>query len=264
MTETSQIAKPYSILAEVYDQVMAKVDYELWADFIDEIIATHHPTAKTVLELACGTGSLTFELQKIGYRISGADKVAAMVQKAQDKAAFLNSDAQFKQADFLDIQLSETFDIIVAIFDSVNYLLHEQELLQMFGQVQKLMKKDSLFIFDFTTPLNSIESLHFLNERNGSTQNGYRYFRKSRYDEEQQIHYNTFEIEKLADDDETVLTHFTEEHKQRTYTLEQMLNILEQTPFTVKARYGEFDMTRANRNSRRITMVLKLNKSTSQ
>ena len=48
----------YTHLAKVYDEVMKDIDYEDWADFIDEIIQNHNDEAKTILELACGTGSL--------------------------------------------------------------------------------------------------------------------------------------------------------------------------------------------------------------
>lgn len=254
MTTTTKI-KPYTILADIYDDVMAKVNYELWADFIDEVIQRHHPRPVEILELACGTGLFSFELERLSYNVTATDASTQMLEKARVNARHFGSDIPFKQADFLNITLNNHFDIIVTVFDSVNYLLDEADLLQMFGQVKKVMKDDGLYIFDFTTPLNSLESIHFLNDRNGSTKNGYRYFRKSRYDEEQQIHYNTFEIEKYAEDNVTVLEHFSEHHKQRTYTLNQMRNIIAKTDFTIKAGYGEFDMRRANKNSHRITLV---------
>src|SRR5699024_8424957 len=164
--------------------------------------------------------------------------------------------AHFSKSDFLNIQLNNKFDAIVSIFDSVNYLLFEDELLELFTQVKKVMKKEALFIFDFTTPLNSFKSIDFLNEQKGSTPNGYHYFRKSWYDEEQRIHYNTFDIEELAADNQTVLRRFNEKHKQRAYTLAQMLEVIKQTDLTVQAKYVEFEMRRANKKSKRVTMVL--------
>ncbi len=258
MFETTEISKPYTILAEVYDEVMSRVDYELWADFIHEVIQTHHPAPYEVLELACGTASLTFELEKLGYQITGTDKSAEMVEKAQSKAGRIGSDVQFKQMDFLDIQLEKTFDIVVSVFDSINYLLHEEKLMQFFAQVKKVMNRKSLLIFDFTTPKNSLESTQFLDKRKGSTESGFCFFRESKYDADRQIHSNIFEIEKRTNDNE-LLERFTEEHKQRAYTLNRMLEIIKQTDLTVVAKYGEFDMGRANKNSHRITMALKLN-----
>ncbi len=240
---------------------MDDVDYEVWADFIDEIIQRHHPNPNEVLELACGTGSLSFELEKLGcYRLSATDKSPAMVEKAGEKACKKKSLINFRQMNFLDIDPKHKFDIIVSVFDSVNYLLHEEEVQQMFKQVQKLMNHNSLFIFDFTTPQNSRESIPFLNNKDGKTSNGYQFHRKSRYDADRQIHYNTFEIEKLADDRHTVLERFTEEHKQRTYSLGQMQEIISESDFQIRAQYREFDLDEADEKSLRITMVLQCKK----
>ncbi len=248
--------KPYTVLAEVYDEVMAKVDYEIWADFIDEVIQANHQHPNNVLELACGTGSFTFELEKFGYKIRATDQSREMLEKAREKANQLNSNIQFTRLDFLDIEVNQTFDVVVSVFDSVNYLLDEASLLKMFTQVKKVMKKYSIFIFDFTTPQNSLESTQFLDNRKGLTENGWHYHRKSWYDNEQQIHYNSFEIEKRADDGETIIESFTEEHKQRAYTLQNILNIIEKTDFTIKNKYGEFELNNANESSNRITMIL--------
>lgn len=252
-------SKEYSILAEVYDEVMRAVDYKAWADFINEVIQMHHSHPDDVLELACGTGSLTLELAKFGYQITASDKSPEMVEKAREKAANLENVIEFKRIDFLDIQENNTYNVIVCVFDSINYLQQESDLLKMFAQVRKVMKKDSLFVFDFTTPRNSLESTKFLDNRNGSTQNGFYFYRKSHYDADSQIHSNTFEIEKRTDNGETVLKSFTEEHRQRTYTVRRMKNIISKTDFVVEAAYAEFDLIEADENSSRITMVLQLN-----
>ena len=253
---TSAKTDPYTVLAEVYDEVMANVDYELWADFIDEVIQINHPNATEVLELACGTGLFSFELEKLGYNITPTDKSLKMLEKARENVRHFDSNLQFEQADFLNINLSRRFDIVLSVFDSVNYLMDEASLLRMFSKVKQTLKPDGLFIFDFTTPLNSLESIHFLDERSGSTENGYQYFRKSRYDEKLQVHYNTFEIERF-DNQGNVIEHFTEIHEQRAYKLSQMTKIIRETNFTVKAAYGEFNMKKANAGSHRITIVLK-------
>lgn len=82
-----QTTKPtYSALAEIYDAVMEDVDYDIWADFIDEVIQVHHPNPVTILELACGTASLSFSLEKLGcYDITATDKSEAMIQKHRKK-----------------------------------------------------------------------------------------------------------------------------------------------------------------------------------
>lgn len=247
----------YSTLAEIYDALMKDVDYDVWADFIDEVIQVHHPNPKTVLELACGTGSLSFSLAKIGcYKLTATDKSAAMINKAKEKAGRENIAVKLQQMDFLNINLQQTYDIVVSIFDSVNYLHTKAEIKRMLAELKKIMDKNSLFIFDFTTPKNSIQAIEYLDNEEEITKNNYHFFRESRYDAKQQIHYNIFNINKLADDGETVLERFTEEHRQRIYSLKQMQEIICETDFRVVAQYSEFDLDKATSDSLRITMVL--------
>jgi len=248
----------YSKLAEIYDTVMEDVDYVIWADFIDEIIQRHHPDPETVLEMACGTGSLALALNRYRcYDISGTDKSPRMIQKAREKARKRGASIPFCVMDFLDINIDRKFDIIVSIFDSINYLQSKKDIKRMLKQIKNIMNRHSLFIFDFTTPKNSRQAIHYLDNDEGITDNNYRFFRKSSYDADQQIHYNNFEIEKLADDQQKVLQRFTEIHQQRIYSLTEMQEIVGETDFEIVKAYSEFDMNKATPQSLRITMVLR-------
>ena len=248
----------YSTLAEIYDHIMENVDYDVWADFIDEIIQVHHPDPQSILELACGTGSLALSLEELMcYNIVGTDKSPAMVSKARSKNEQLKGSVQFLEMDFLDISLDRKFDAVVSIFDSINYLHKSRSIKKLLSEVKKVMDSNSLFIFDFTTPKNSIQAIDYLDNEEGTTSNNYHFYRKSRYDEEQQIHYNNFEIEKLAEDNHTVIERHFEQHKQRIYTLSQMMNIIEETDYEIVAKYDAFDLIDATDNSLRITMVLR-------
>lgn len=256
MSSNREEKPEYSKLAEIYDTLMEDVNYEYWADFIDELIQQHHPDPHTILELACGTGSLAFSLDELGcYRIVATDKSPEMIAQAERKQAERETSVEFHAMDFLDIQLDRTFDIALSVFDSINYLGGADDILVMLGQVEKVLERDSLFIFDFTTPLNSIQAIEYLNNEEGYTDR-FRFFRKSRYDPVEKIHYNDFRIEELSDDRETVLRQYGEIHRQRIYTLEEMEEIVGKTDFRILASYEGFDMEKADNNSLRITMVL--------
>lgn len=248
----------YSKLATIYDALMEDVDYDYWADFIDALIQQHHPDPRTVLELASGTGSMALSLDELGcYQITATDKSPQMITQAREKAKQLQHEVKFRVMDFLDIGLEHTFDVLVCIFDSVNYLHSPSRVLTMLEQIKKVMGPESLFIFDFTTPRNSIQAVNYLNNEEGYANANYRYFRKSRYDPEEKIHYNDFRIEKLSEDRETVVEEFTERHRQRIYTLDEMTGIVEEAGFDIVACYDGFDMEPAHRKSLRITMVLR-------
>jgi len=247
----------YTKLADIYDTVMEDVNYELWADFIDAIILKHHPNPKTILELACGTGSLSLFLDELEcYDITATDKSPKMIEKAHQKNEAMRCNVEFEVMDFLDIDIDRTFDIIVSIFDSINYLQTSDEVLRFLKGIKKVLKPESLLIFDFTTPKNSIQAIDYLNNEEGYTEDNHRFFRQSTYDANQQIHKNEFKIEKLADDQETVLQQFRETHLQKIYTLQQMLDIIDQTAYNIVAKYSGFDFEEADEQSLRITMVL--------
>ncbi len=252
--------KIYSVLANLYDTLMKDVDYEMWADFIDEIIQTHHPKPIKVLEMAGGTGAISLCLAKLDeYELTATDRSEAMVEKARQKAAEQEADIQFHTLDFLDIRSHQKYDIIFSVFDSVNYLHSEDEILTMLNGCQNMLNPGGLLIFDFSTPQNSLEAVDHLNNEEGSF-GDYRYFRESRYKPAERFHYNEFEIDRMDKDGKTVLQSFHEAHKQRIYSLKEMLSILEQTSYHQVAKYEDFDLVEADDNSTRITMVLRCQK----
>src|SRR6056297_669678 len=138
---------PYTTLAEIYDSVMQDVDYETWADYIDEIIMHHHPEARDLLELACGTGTMALSLEELGFfNITATDGAPEMVKAAQKKGNKVNSEVDFQVVDFLDIRLDKKFDVVFMVFDSVNYLHKKEEIEQLFSQVSSVLK-NKVFLF---------------------------------------------------------------------------------------------------------------------
>lgn len=250
----------YTVLAQLYDVLMADVDYVMWADFIDEIIQTHHPDPVEILEMACGTGAISLSLAELEcYQLTATDRSEAMVKIARQKAIAQNADIQLQTLDFLDIQINKKFDVIFSVFDSVNYLHSEKEILKMLQESWRILNNGGLLIFDFSTPQNSLEAVDYLNNEEGSAGN-YRYFRESKYDPKEFFHYNTFEIEEMAEDGKTVVRRFQEIHKQRIYSLKEILSIVEQTSYHLIAAYEDFDLIKADDNSTRVTMVLQCRK----
>ena len=253
----SQEQPEYSKLADIYDAVMEDVNYELWADFIDAIMLEHHPNPQTVLELACGTGSIALFLDELEcYDVVGTDKSPQMIEKARQKNRSMFCNVDFEVMDFMDIPLDRTFDAVFCVFDSINYMHSKEEILTFLEETQKLLDSESLLIFDFTTPKNSVQAIEYLNNEEGYTPDNHHYFRLSSYDADRQIHKNEFQIEKLAEDQETVLKEYRETHHQKIYTLQQMLDIIDETTYNIRAKYSGFDFEEADENSLRITMVL--------
>ena len=247
----------YTALAPIYDDVMYDVDYEVWADFIDAVLLNHHPDPRTILELACGTGSFALFLDELEqYFILATDKSEAMLEIARTKNREQDRKVRFQQADIRDLSFDETFDAVVMLFDSLNYLHSHSEIEAMFDQVYSVLDPEGLFVFDFTTPQNSMEAIHTLNNEHRELESGYRYSRKSMYDRKKRIHINDFSIYELNSADGGVIDSYREIHKQKIYTLEEIRELVRNSPFELVAQYSGFELVEADEESLRITMVV--------
>lgn len=247
----------YSVLADIYDIVMSDVDYETWADYIDEIILIHQPKARSILELACGTGTIALSLEELDcYEITATDGSAHMIRIAQQKAAKVNSGIDFQTMNFLDLSLDKTFDVVYMVFDSINYLHAKEDILQLHHEVKKILNPGGIFVYDFTTPRNSRKAIRFLNNESKTINSQYRYHRGSSFNAKKRIHTNLFQIEKLDKDSGEILEKFEEEHHQKIYTFEEMKAVIKKTNFNILQAYDGFELKPAHRKSLRITMVL--------
>lgn len=259
-----QLCENYTALAHIYDRVMEEINYDSWADFLDEIMQTHHPDPHRVLELGCGTGILTLSLDELMcYKIMATDKSSEMIAKARQKADnTLTSNVTFKVADFMDLSEfeDEDYDVVLLTFDSINYLHEASQILSLLDEVRKVLKTRGLFIFDFTTPLNSEDALEKLDGEEGYADNYY-YYRESKYNSENRIHTNIFTIRKLDASHETIIREYKEVHKQRIYSLREMEDIIEQSNFNILSKYGDFNLEKADENSLRVTMTLQCPKN---
>ena len=111
----------YSAFAAGYDRMMGDVDYDGWAEYIDGFLRA--AGAKSVLECACGTGSLTVRLARKGYAMTGADLSEDMLMAARQKA--LDAGLRFLPfvcQDMRRIALHKPVDAVVAACDGVGLL----------------------------------------------------------------------------------------------------------------------------------------------
>ena len=237
---------------------MHNVDYEAWADYIDEIVMKHHHEATDLLELACGTGTMALSMEEFGYyNITATDLSNEMIRKARQKGENAGSDITFHTLDFLDIDLNQTFDAVYMVFDSLNYLHSTEEILTLHQQVRNVLKPGGLFIYDFTTPRNSKKAIRYLNDEKGKIDEIFSYYRNSTYDHESRIHTNTFDIKQQNYPAPGFTKKFREIHKQRIYTMNEIYPIVQESPFNLVKAYDGFELNPAHERSLRITMVLR-------
>lgn len=247
----------YTALADIYDIVMTDVDYETWTDYIDEIILKHNPEAADILELACGTGTMALSLEELDcYHITATDGSPDMIRVAKEKGRAAASGVRFRAMNVLDLQFREKFDVVYMVFDSLNYLKTDHEIIRMHQEVKKVLNPGGIFIYDFTTPRNSRKAISYLNNDSGKAGDHYYYYRDSRYDPREKIHTNTFKIHKLHPKTGHVVETSREEHHQKIYTYPEISSFIKKTDFRILKAYDGFALKPAHTKSLRITMVL--------
>ncbi len=138
----------YSAFAAGYDRMMADVDYDGWAGYIDSFLK--EAGARTVLECACGTGSLTVRLARMGYQITGSDLSEDMLMVARQKA--LDAGLRllpFVCQDMRKIALHKPVDAVICACDGVNYLPDGTE--PFFRAAHGVLKSGGLLLFDVSS-----------------------------------------------------------------------------------------------------------------
>ncbi len=147
--------------ARIYDQVMTRVPYGFWFEFLKILLHYHgQEIPDKVLELACGTGSMMKHFLQQGSQVTGIDRSKPMLAEARQKLKDYQSRCQLIQADIRDFTLENNFNLIYSIFDSMNYLLTEEDLFKAFESSRNCLNSGGVFIFDYNTcsRLESIES----------------------------------------------------------------------------------------------------------
>ncbi len=141
----------YRAIARVYDKLNAEIDYAAWADFVEACFRRFLPMPPTlVLDLACGTGSMTLQLAARGYDMIGVDGSVDMLSEATLRAEGKN--ILFLHQDMRAFELYGTVGAVTCCLDSINYLTSPADLAKCFACVHNYLDPDGLFLFDMNTP----------------------------------------------------------------------------------------------------------------
>ncbi|MBP5222694.1 MAG: class I SAM-dependent methyltransferase [Lachnospiraceae bacterium] len=225
------MSEAYSDFADVYDELMDAVPYELWRDRIVGLIEKYgvskpvrdardalEAERNLILDLGCGTGTLTEMLYQKGYDMIGIDNSGEMLEKAMEKREEGGSQILYLLQDMRELELYCTVGTVVSVCDSVNYILEEEELIKVFSLVNNYLYPDGIFIFDFNTDYKYREVIGDAviaeNRENCS------FIWENFYDEETGI--NEYDLTIFLRREGDLFERATETHLQRGYTPKQM------------------------------------------
>lgn len=229
----------YAFLAGCYDQLTYDVHYAAWADYLQRHFRRRGLPGNTVLDLACGTGSLTRELAQRGYEMIGVDLSPEMLAEAAEK----NRDAGEVPPIFLcqsmdKLDLYGTVDACVCCLDSVNYVTNPKKLQRAFQRVHLFLTPGGLFLFDINTPekLERMDGQVFLDE----TEDTYCVWR-AEYSKRSRICSYFMDIFRL-DRESGTWERGEELHRERAYTIPELTDYLRQAGFQDIKVYGQLKM----------------------
>lgn len=243
-TLPSQV-EAYTALSEVYDEVMGHVDYRAWAIYLSEIVEQYYPQASSLLEAGCGTGSLALELRDfLNLKYVGFDRSAHMIDVARQKAAY--PDMSFHVHDFKTFTLGPTFDVVFLLYDGLNYLLDPEDIKSFFSNVRRTMHSESLFVFDTSTPANSLKNSDYFEDSGKG--DDFSYYRSSGYDVDARLHRTEFQLEIRGEK-------FEEVHLQRAYTADEVNGLLSTSGLRCERMLHDFSWTDATEKSERIHFI---------
>ncbi len=212
-------AKPFSLLAKVYDSIMSDIDYEDWGEFILDTAKKHGWHGQgPVLDLGCGTGNSTFPMFARGLEVVGLDYSAEMLEVAKIKLP----PVEFIQADFKNIKIDKEFSLVYSVFDAINNLLVDDDFLAMAASVYDMLEPNGIFLFDVNTTIG-LKELWVSGQAEGWAGDVYYNWNHS-FDPKTGL----AKVEAYCEDNDI---NFTETHYERPYDSELITKLLQELNF---------------------------------
>ena len=282
----------YSAIASAYDRFNADVDYERWSEFLEACFERFLPAKpEIVLDLACGTGRMTFPLADRGYDMIGIDGSADMLAEAHDKSADrtdrlfeeacerlgidpdgLDTDAAmeelarhpaplFLQQDMRDFELYGTVDATVCCLDSLNYLCGDGDLLACLKCVHLYLAPGGLLVFDVNSPYKFAHTYgnnaYILEDED---ENGRAVFCGWQNEYDPATRLCKFYLSLFAENEEGVYVRSDEEQTERCFDEKELLGALDAAGFDLCGMYADFDFSPVTETAERWYVVARTRK----
>lgn len=242
----------YTKFASLYDSLMNEdINYEVWADYIENLFDYYGKNPSIVCDLACGTGNMTLPLAKRGYDMIGVDKSGDMLSIAREKAAALSQNILFLNQDLSKLDLYGSCGAFLCMIDGFNYILNPNTLHKIARRIKDcFLDSDGIFIFD-------ISSEYKLREYIGSNtfiHDGENIF----YTWENKYYHNT----KMSDmylnffvKSKSKYERFGERHLQHAYSEPEIKNIFRAAGFSEIDSFSPLTFDKPKQNDMRIVFA---------
>ncbi|MDO4323779.1 MAG: class I SAM-dependent methyltransferase [Lachnospiraceae bacterium] len=241
----------YESFAKVYDLFMDNIPYEEWGSYLHRLLQEYGVGDGLVLELGCGTGSMTELLAGYGYDMIGVDNSIEMLEIAREKQVESGHDILYLLQDMREFELYGTVRAVVSVCDSLNYITEPEELLTVFKLVNNYLDPGGVFIFDLNTVYKYEEILGdtvIAENREESS-----FIWENWYDSDEGI--NEYDLTLFISREDGLYEKYEETHYQRAYALEEVRRMLAEAGLLLEAVYDAFTMEAPKPDSERVYFV---------
>jgi len=251
MTQQPDYTRPgageFDEVADYYDHLMRTVPYARWVDYVERLLRRWDKQPQVVLDLACGTGKVGSEMIRRGYDARGADLSEPMVRhcaRQEPPLPALTCDAaEMALAD-------ESFDLIVSLYDSLNYILNPRRLAACLREAYRVLRAGGLLIFDVNT--ERALALGLFTQHNLRTSEPLQYSWEASWDPATRI----FRVDMLYYwNGAGGPKHFRETHFQRAYGNDEVLAMLGAAGFSRFEAYSAYSFRAVTTYSDRVYYV---------
>ena len=244
----------YGIFSYSYDILTENVQYEKIANKVCSLLHGNGVDGGLLLDLGCGTGTLSFLLEKLGYDIIGVDASEDMLMVANEKKYEAESSAMFLCQRAEELDLFGTIDCAVSCLDTINHIDSLEKIEKALSLVSLFMNMNGIFIFDMNTPYKHKEVLgnntfiydmdevycawqNTLDEQNGKTIIDLDFF--------------------IKNEDDEFYERYSENFSEYIYNIDDIIKIINKCGFTLLETIDDYSENPVNEATERITFVVK-------
>lgn len=236
----------YKHFASIYDYLMSDQPYNKWVDYVKKIRNDLHHEGTRILDLGCGTGTLSLLLAQSGFQVTGVDLSEEMLAIAQAKKG--TESIVFYHQNMTKLDLRQTFDVVVIFCDALNYLHTKEETLETLRRVCEHLTEGGLLMFDVHS-VYKMEQL-FCNQVYASNDEEVAFIWQCFSGDEPLSVYHDLSF--FVKNKKNSYDRFDELHYQKTYTIAEYKDFLYEAGFRLIDISSDFTYSTPTETSERI------------